>query len=111
MRSNGLTSSGKLSDKNILRGQLVFAGLFVLAVAILFFFFNLLTHGNFLEWTNIKIILANMVYPTLWLGMCFLLACGYSDMSWGGIVVLASFGTRVLAIFTAWPPRWRRASF
>ncbi len=96
MRSNSLTPSGRFSEKNILREKVLFAGLFVLAVAVILLVFNLLTHGNFLEWMNIKIILANMVYPTFmaW-GMCFLLACGYSDMSWGAIVVLASFGTGV----------------
>ncbi|MDR3332103.1 MAG: hypothetical protein LBT08_05695 [Synergistaceae bacterium] len=46
---------------------------------------------------NIKIILGNMIYPTFmaW-GMCFLFACGYTDMSWGAVVVLASFATGVL---------------
>lgn len=88
MRQTSITAKGGLTS------QLIFACLFIAAAAVLFFSFNLLTHGNFLEWMNIKIILGSMVYPTFmaW-GMCFLFACGYNDLSWGGVVVLASFAT------------------
>ena len=96
MQHNSLPAKGTPGSTGGMKAQLVFAGIFIVAVAVVFFIFNLLTHGNFLEWMNIKIILANMVYPTFmaW-GMCFLFACGYSDMSWGGVVVLASFGSGV----------------
>jgi ribose/xylose/arabinose/galactoside ABC-type transport system permease subunit len=96
MQQNSLTAKGTPGGGGGMSSRLVFAGIFIAAVAILFFLFNLLTHGNFLEWLNIKIIIANMVYPTFmaW-GMCFIFACGYSDMSWGGVVVLASFATGV----------------
>jgi ribose transport system permease protein len=104
--ANKLNCQGHAGGTDGIKAQLVFAGIFIVAVAALFIIFNLFTHGNFLEWMNIKIILANMVYPTFmaW-GMCFIFACGYSDMSWGGVVVLASFGTGVLAICTAFQAR------
>lgn len=53
---------------------------------------NLLTGGGFLSARNMEIILSNSVYPCFiaW-GICFLFACGYTDMSLGGVVVLASF--------------------
>jgi ribose transport system permease protein len=91
MRQNSLTAKGAPGGA---RANLVFAAILAVAAAVLFLLFNLLTHGNFLEWMNIKIILANMVYPTFmaW-GMCFIFACGYNDMSFGSVVVLASFGT------------------
>ena len=78
--------------------QLIFLGIFIVAAAVVFYILNLFTHGNFLEWTNVKGILASMVYPTFmsW-GMCFIFACGYSDMSWGGVIVLASFATGAFA--------------
>jgi ribose/xylose/arabinose/galactoside ABC-type transport system permease subunit len=96
MQQNSLSAKGKAGVTGGTKAQLVFAGIFIAAVAVVLFVFNLLTHGNFLEWMNIKIILGNMVYPTFmaW-GMCFLFACSYNDMSWGGVVVLASFGTGV----------------
>lgn len=96
MQQNSLIAKGTPAGTGGTKAQLVFAGIFIAALAVVFFVFNLLTHGTFLEWMNLKIILAGMVYPTFmaW-GMCFLFACGYSDMSWGGVVVLASFGTGV----------------
>jgi ribose/xylose/arabinose/galactoside ABC-type transport system permease subunit len=96
MQQNSQAAKGSPGGVGGMKAQLVFAGIFIVAVAVVFFVFNLLTHGNFLEWMNIKIILANMVYPTFmaW-GMCFLFACSYNDMSWGGVVVLASFATGV----------------
>jgi ribose/xylose/arabinose/galactoside ABC-type transport system permease subunit len=69
----------------------------VIAVCgVLFFLFNTLTHGVFLEWSNIQILLGQMVWPSFmaW-GMTFLFACGYTDLSWGAVVVLGSFATGV----------------
>jgi ribose transport system permease protein len=95
MKKNTLPQAGLVTDnKNNLKSQLIFAAIFVAAVVVVFLFFNLITHGNFLEWTNIKVILSAMVWPTFMAyGMSFLFACGYNDLSWGGIVVLASFAT------------------
>ena len=98
MQQKSLSTKDTPGSKSELKAKLTFAGIFIVGVAVVFFIFNLLTHGNFLEWQNVKIILANMVYPSFmaW-GMCFLFACGYNDMSWGGVVVLASFATGVFA--------------
>ena len=69
-----------------------FVAVFVAVVAAVLFIFNLLSGGSFLEWTNLKGILARAVYPSFiaW-GFCFLFACGFTDMSIGGVVVLGSF--------------------
>ena len=88
------------ADSGSLRSKLVFTGIFFAVVIVAFFIFDLITDGNFLDFPNdmmnMRIVLASIVYPTFlaW-GMCFLFACGFSDMSWGSVVVLASFGTGV----------------
>lgn len=53
---------------------------------------NCLTGGGFLAARNVKVVLSNAVYPSFiaW-GLCFLFACGYTDMSLGGVVILGSF--------------------
>ena len=73
-------------------GNGVFIAVFVVVIAAVLFIFNLLSGGSFLEWTNLKGILARSVYPSFiaW-GFCFLFACGFTDMSIGGVVVLGSF--------------------
>lgn len=64
------------------------AAMIVVAVIV-----NLLTNGGFLAAKNIEIIISNSVYPTFiaW-ALCFLSACGYTDLSLGGVLVLGSFG-------------------
>ena len=61
----------------------------MLIVAILV---NLMTGGRFLESRNVIAILSNSIYPSFiaW-GMCFLFACGYTDLSMGAVVILGSF--------------------
>ncbi|MGN0967734.1 MAG: ABC transporter permease [Oscillospiraceae bacterium] len=53
---------------------------------------NLFTGGEFLTVKNVEIIVSNSVYPTFiaW-ALCFLFACGYTDLSMGGVLVLGSF--------------------
>ncbi|MCC8121647.1 MAG: hypothetical protein LUF80_05520 [Oscillospiraceae bacterium] len=53
---------------------------------------NLFTDGSFLAPKNLEVILSNSIYPTFlaW-GLCFTFACGYTDMSMGGVLVLGSF--------------------
>lgn len=53
---------------------------------------NMLTGGRFMASKNLEVILSNSIYPTFlaW-GLCFLFACGYTDMSMGGVLVLGSF--------------------
>lgn len=53
---------------------------------------NLCTGGQFLTAQNLEVILSNSVYPAFiaW-ALCFLFACGYTDLSMGGVLVLGSF--------------------
>jgi ribose/xylose/arabinose/galactoside ABC-type transport system permease subunit len=90
------TSGEKQTTLNDRKRTLIFAGGVIVVTAIIFFLFNILTHGVFLEWSNIKILLGQMVWPSFmaW-GMTFLFACGYTDLSWGAVVVLGSFATGV----------------
>jgi ribose transport system permease protein len=78
------------------RGKLIFAAVFVGAIAVLAVLFHAVTGGRFLTASTLTIIAKNSVYPTFiaW-GLCFLFACGYTDMSIGGVVVLGSFASCV----------------
>jgi len=97
--SKNIEKAGR-SDSGRLKSQLIFTGIFIAAIIVVFFVFNVITNGKFLDFQNnmmnMRIILASIVYPTFisW-GICFIFACGYNDMSWGSVVVLASFGTGV----------------
>lgn len=66
---------------------ILIAAMVVVAVAV-----NLFTGGDFLTAKNVEIIVSNSVYPTFiaW-ALCFLSACGYTDLSMGGVLVLGSF--------------------
>jgi ribose transport system permease protein len=74
---------------------------FIAVIAVLF---NIITDGKFLEGTNIKIIISHIVWPTFvsW-GLCFLFACGYTDLSVGAILVLGSFATTILGNWLGYP--------
>jgi len=78
----------------------LFVVLFLAAIAVVLFIFNLISGGSFLEWSNLKVIISHVVYPSFiaW-GFCFLFACGYTDMSIGGVMVLGSFAS---CIFGNW---------
>ena len=83
-------SAGARERRGLSNG--LFVVIFVAVIAAVLFIFNLISGGSFLEWTNLKGILARAVYPSFiaW-GFCFLFACGFTDMSIGGVVVLGSF--------------------
>ncbi len=84
-------SSGKKTNRWL------FPLVFVVALIIVFFIFHLISGGIFLEWSNLKGIIAHIAYPSFiaW-GFCFLFACGYTDMSIGAVIVLGSFAANVL---------------
>ncbi len=65
---------------------------FIAAIAVCALLANLLTDGVFLEINNVKAIFSNCIYPCFvaW-ALCFMFACGYTDLSLGGVVVLGSF--------------------
>ena len=85
-------------------GNLTFAIIFIVAVAVIFFLLNLLSGGIFLDGSNIKLILSHSIYPTFvaW-ALCFLFACGYTDMSLGGVLVLGSFASCVFGNMIGYP--------
>jgi len=69
---------------------IIFAAiLIVIAIAA-----NVVTAGSFLDWLNIKVIISHSIYPAfVAMALCFLFACGYTDMSLGGVLVLGSFAS------------------
>ncbi len=82
----------------------IFAGLLIAGIAVVCVLFNILTGGRFLEGTNLAVIVSHTVYPTFiaW-GLCFLFACGYTDLSVGGILVLGSFASCILGNWLGYP--------
>ena len=76
------------------KGQHPFLYLLILiaAMVLVAVVVNFCTGGGFLTAKNIEIIVSNSVYPTFiaW-ALCFLFACGYTDLSMGGVLVLGSF--------------------
>lgn len=53
---------------------------------------HVLTGGKFITAKNVEIMISNSIYPSFiaW-ALCFLSACGYTDLSLGGVLVLGSF--------------------
>ena len=72
----------------------LFYVVFAAAIVVLFVVLNLITGGKLLVPSNIKVFVSHAIYPTFvaW-ALCFLFACGYTDMSLGGVLVLGSFAT------------------
>lgn len=76
---------------------IIFAGVIIAALLIFQLVAKLVSGNSFLEWSNLKGIISRAAYPCFiaW-GFCFLFACGYTDMSIGGVVVLGSFASCIL---------------
>jgi ribose transport system permease protein len=76
--------------------NLITAAVSVAALAAALVLFNAVSGGKFLERENITVVVSHIIYPafTAW-GLSFLFACGYTDMSVGGVVVLAAFASNV----------------
>ena len=76
---------------------IIFAGIIIVALAAFQLVAKLVSGNSFLEWSNLKGIISRSAYPCFiaW-GFCFLFACGYTDMSIGGVVVLGSFASCIL---------------
>lgn len=70
----------------------LFALIFIAAIAVIFIILNIIADGKLLLLSNIKVFVSHAIYPTFvaW-ALCFLFACGYTDMSLGGVLVLGSF--------------------
>jgi ribose transport system permease protein len=84
--------------------KFIFPLVFIAALIIIALVFNLITDGRFIRASTLSIIAKNSVYPTFiaW-GLCFLFACGYTDMSIGGVVVLGSFASCVFGNWYGYP--------
>ncbi|MDR0817413.1 MAG: hypothetical protein LBN35_02105 [Clostridiales Family XIII bacterium] len=85
------TDSGEKNKKSILFIVIFFVAIVVVAVA-----FHFLSGGGFLTGENLKIIISHATYPAFiaW-GISFLFACGYNDLSIGGVLVLSAFATMI----------------
>jgi ribose/xylose/arabinose/galactoside ABC-type transport system permease subunit len=83
----------------------VFAAILIAAIAVVAVIFNFLAGGNrFLDPSNIAVIISHTIWPTIvgW-GLCFLFACGYTDLSVGSILVLGSFATTIFGNWLGYP--------
>ena len=86
------------------QNPLIFFLILIAAIAVAAVIFNFIAGGRFLLGTNISVILSHIVWPTFvaW-GLCFLFACGYTDLSIGSILVLASFATTIFGNWFGYP--------
>ncbi|MDR2356973.1 MAG: hypothetical protein LBD92_02665 [Oscillospiraceae bacterium] len=77
---------------------------FAAALAAALVIFNVVSGGKFLARENFTVVVSHIVYPafTAW-GLSFLFACGYTDMSVGGVVVLAAFASTVFGNLYGYP--------
>lgn len=83
---------------------IVFFVVLVASILVLSIIFHYISDGRFLSGSNLSVIISHAVYPTFiaW-GLCFLFACGYTDMSVGGVVVLSSFASCVFGNWFGYP--------
>jgi ribose transport system permease protein len=86
------------------QSRIMTAVIIVGALIIIPIIFNLLTDGQFLAVSNVKVIISHVVYPTFvaW-GINFLFACGYTDLSIGGVIVLAAFASTAFGNLYGYP--------
>lgn len=89
-------------EKN--HNQIAFFVILVVGIAAVSIILNWIAGGKFLEASNIGVIISHTVWPTFiaW-GLCFLFACGYTDLSVGGILVLGSFAAGIFGNFFGYP--------
>ncbi|NLT14456.1 MAG: ABC transporter permease [Clostridiales bacterium] len=94
--------TGPAKEKH--HNQVAFAAILLAGIIVLSVLFNFIAGGKFLEPSNIKLIISYTVWPTFvsW-GLCFLFACGYTDLSVGSILVLGSFATTIFGNWLGYP--------
>ena len=95
-------SNDTLGEKQ--HSPVLFPVIFLAALAVISIAFHYLSGGIFLEAMNVRAIVSSSIYPSFvaW-GLCFLFACGYTDMSIGGVVVLGSFASCVFGNLYGYP--------
>ena len=86
----------EIEMSNNAKKNLSTAGIFIVCLIVAFLLFNIASSGKFLARDNLLVVLSHIVYPafTAW-GLSFLFACGYTDMSVGGVIVLAAFSSNI----------------
>jgi ribose transport system permease protein len=86
------------------QSPIIFAAILIAGIVVVSVLFNFLAGGRFLDPSNIKLIISYTVWPTFvgW-GLCFLFACGYTDLSIGAILVLGSFATTIFGNWLGYP--------
>jgi ribose transport system permease protein len=87
------------------QNPIVFAAILVAGIVVAAVIFNKIAGGNrFLDPSNIEVIISHTIWPTFvaW-GLCFLFACGYTDLSIGAILVLGSFATTIFGNWLGYP--------
>lgn len=87
---NALKSNTDSVEKR--KNTILFLIIFFAAIIVLAVVFNIISGGSFLTGENLRIILSHSTYPAFiaW-GISFLFACGYTDLSIGGVLVLSEF--------------------
>jgi ribose transport system permease protein len=83
---------------------IVFVAILLVSIVVAAIIFNTIAHGAFLSRSNIIIIISHATYPSFiaW-AISFLFACGYNDLSLGGILVLSAFASSILGNFYGYP--------
>lgn len=73
------------------RNKLYVPVILLAVLIVVFFLFNTLYEGKFLSLSNISILVSHAIIPAFiaW-GLCFVFACGYTDLSIGAVIVLAA---------------------
>ena len=96
-------------EKSLGKGEkqqnpVVFFIIFIAAIVAVGLAGHFLTGRTFLDSKNIMIIITSSVYPTFiaW-ALCFLFACGYTDLSIGAVVILGSFACVTLGNLYGYP--------
>jgi ribose transport system permease protein len=76
----------------------------LLGLVILGLIANFFAGGKFLDPSNLRVVISHIVYPAFaaW-GLCFLFACGFTDMSVGGVLVLGAFASTWLGNALGYP--------
>jgi ribose/xylose/arabinose/galactoside ABC-type transport system permease subunit len=86
------------------QNPVIFVLILIAAIVVISVIFNVIAGGKFLQGSNLAIIISHTVWPIFvaW-GLCFLFACGYTDLSIGAILVLGSFATTIFGNWLGYP--------
>ena len=86
-----------------LHNPIVFFVFLVALLLVLSVIFHFVSNGRFLTGSNLSVIVSRGISHLIAWGLCFLFACGYTDMSVGGVVVLSSFASCVFGNWFGYP--------